>query len=393
MTRPRLSPLARRSAARRRLGVVLVVLGVSALLASAAHARRPAPMPTPVPAQGSEVRFMCDTPVVDPPRSVVAAYEEFYACVEPEFAGWIEEHPEAAASLDQLYDRWAEGRGHDLRDRPEAARWARRHAVDFSHEEVELSRRQVEALAPTMQGLVARVPGTFQRLFVDRAAQRLFLTTDSEGLVSLDISERYAFEVEGRMGTAGATDFFIIDERTAILEETTEAGGNRDLVVMDISDRTQPREVSRLRGVLPSLGGGTVYHGGMSKIPPTFDQYRLMREGRMGTRACGNPPVVSSHPGVHCRADGSCYRRETVTDPGDRICERIPPAQGRIAIGRVVRDTDGGWAEREQARPQPRGQAVGRGAPVPTMADDMMVGGSAGAVRTGRAAARPSAAP
>ncbi len=379
----------------RRVFAPFLVAAAIVVIASPLEARRPPPPrppmpPTPSPAPSPEGGFLCDT-ALEAPASVKAAFQEYHECTGPILGGWLEKHTEAVAALEILYDRWMEARRHDLRERPEAGRWARRHAVDFSSSEVELTPRQLQQLGPTMQGASVPIPGAFQRIFVDRENNRLFLTSETDGLVSIDISQRYAFAFESLVGTAGATDFFVVDETTAFVEETVEEGANRDLVVLDISDREQPREVARLKGVIPTVGPAATFTSSMARRPPTFDQYLLLREGRLPVTECGAPPTVSTHPGIFCRSDGSCYRREALEQPNEGLCERVPPAQRRIAMGLVVRDTDGGWSERtREPRVRRRTAPVARGAPpvesatptlesaAPVMADEAAPEGGAG---------------
>ena len=380
---PRLLPgTGSRSPRRARTLVGLAaLLMLGALVAAPALAQRDArrfmPQPLPPPAASGPTTFLCDTPV-DAPASVRMAYQEYYACATPILDGWLAEHADALDSLEVLYAQWLEGRRHDLRDQPAAAQWTRRHRVDFTPEEVQLTARQMERMGPDRQGVPVQVPGILQRLFVDRASERLFLTSSSEGLLSIDISQRYAFRYEGAVGSSGATDFFIVDGRTAYVEETSEEGGNRDLVVLDISDRSAPREIYRLHGILPASGGSTTFRTAMAKHRPTFAQYRLVREGLMGTQGCGAPPTVSTHPGVRCRPDGSCFRRESFAEaPEGAFCERVVAAPRPVPMARpgrpMPRPEPGVFEDEVVTRPMPRraagavdldsaGVGMGRGA-------------------------------
>jgi hypothetical protein len=278
-------------------------------------------------------QLTCDTDV-EAPVAVRAAYAEYYYCLAPILGTWSASHPAEAARLEELYSRWREARGHDLRDRPEASRWIRQHPVEFSHRQVELTESEVRRLEPGTQGAKVAVPGAFQRLFVDRDNERLFLTSATEGLVTVDISRRYAFALEGSVGAAGARDFFVLDETTAFAEETVPGAANRDLVVLDISDRAHPLEVARLRGAIPAVSRRAARAvQRIADSPPAFEDYVRLHEGLLSTHECGAPPVVPSHRGIHCRSDGTCYRRESVSSPNEGYCAR---ASGPRPLPRVT---------------------------------------------------------
>ncbi len=311
---------ARTSPAARAPAVALAAL--SLLLIPAASEARVAPPPPPPP--GSTTQFVCEEPVEDPPQQVVDEYEEYYACALPILADWLVEHPSETARAARQYESLSASQGHDLRGRPKAGRWMRAHPVEFSDRRVELSRRQVSALAPDRSSSPASVSGAFQRLFVDRDEDRLHLMIDERGLTSVDISSRYDFEVEGH-SDRGDRDFFIVDGDTAYIEERPESGGGRDLVVLDISDPDDPRELRRLRGVLPEAdAAGGSYHAGMKSEPPTLAHYRQIKRGEMAVRSCGPLPRTQGPQGrVTCRPDGSCYRERVTSEPKEgMMCER-----------------------------------------------------------------------
>ncbi|RDV37858.1 hypothetical protein DV096_12150 [Bradymonadaceae bacterium TMQ3] len=300
---------------------------------------RPMPPPSPRPAEPKppmQARFVCEVPT-DAARSVQVAFEEYYSCVQPLAAEWLGAHPQHVPQLEAQYQAWLISRGHDLRDTPEAARFVRRNPVDFNDRTIELTAAQVEELAPNLSAEPARVRGELQRIFVDRDNKRMFLTSAEEGLVSLSIARRYAFEVEGSSNHTGSKDFFVIDANHAVIEDASEAGGARDLVILDISDRDDPREVRRLVGALPHVSHAPVYLHNLPATPPSFDQYRRMRQGKLQFAQCGAPPTVSSHPDVACRPDGSCYVQKTKLAPDTGVCERqsVETAPSR-AIGRPM---------------------------------------------------------
>ncbi len=299
-------------------------------------------------AQASD--YVCKSPI-EGTDAVHERFDDYYDCVEPVVDEWLKQHPTEVQRLQRHYELWEFSRDHDLRDSDAAGRFVAENPVDFTERDVELSNGQIEADAPDTAGTAPGVDGAFQRFFVDRAAARMFLTTDTEGLVSFDASERYDFEFEGAVGEAGATDFYVIDEKTAVVEEPNSAGNARDLVVLDISDRSQPQEVRRLHSVLPELEGTSVSIRSVPDRPPTFDEYRAIRQGHFRVSDCGNPPSVTTYHNQHCRPDGDCFLVERHSEPTDNaICER---AENRAQI------THRRAAPRQ--RPQPREQVIGRG--------------------------------
>ncbi|MFW5966195.1 MAG: hypothetical protein ACOCV2_01700 [Persicimonas sp.] len=280
---------------------------------------------------------MCREPV-EAEESVKEAYEEYYACVEPLARKWRKSHPEIVERLERQYEVWLESRTHDLRDRDEAARFVDENPVDFARREAELSRSQVAAMRPSEPRSRPAIEGEFQRMFVDGEGDRLFLTSAKLGLISVDISRRYSFEVDGSVDEAGAEDFFIVDEQTAIAEEKSDFEGARDLVVIDISDRADPEEIRRLPGAVPAPGGSITKAFTLPSRPPTFEEYRAMREGTFQLMHCGDPPRASSHTGQRCQPDGRCYRQTVETSPrGEGYCERhIPEPMVRPPENREV---------------------------------------------------------
>ncbi len=356
--------------------VVLVMCGVS--------------LPATAQRRGN---IVCETPV-EGPRSVRATFEEFYECTEPLFDAWLKKYPREVAQLEQLYKVWEAGRVHDLRSHSLAAEWVKKYPVTFSERSVELSAAQVERGVPGGRAEPVQVSGAFERMFVDRDNRRLFLTSAEEGLVSIGIAERYAFTLEGSVGKGGARDFFVYDSQTAFVEEPNPAGGNRDLVVLDISNRARPKEVARLKGALPALSWFSVLGDEHLKAPPTFDEYIQIRSGKMPT-TCGNKlPQVSMHPRVYCRPDGSCYRLESGKVTDDGVCRQSVTLErnrtgggggGFVRTGTAVGSGTGGMAQRgsgEQVGEQARGgEGFGRvgGLPAGMQVVPGPMGGAGGA--------------
>ena len=296
--------------------------------------------------------YICQLPI-EGTEAVQESFGEYYECVEPEVDKWLAQHPREVERLRFHYELWEFSRDHDLRDRDAAREFVEAHPVDFSERDVELTAEQIEAQTPQVETQPAGIDGMFQRFFIDRSAARMFLTTDSEGLVSLDISQRYDFDVEGAVGEAGAEDFYVIDDETAVVEEPSDAGHARDLVVLDISDRSDPREIHRLHGVLPNMDETNVSVRSLPDRPPTFEEYRAIREGHFRIRDCGQPPSVTSYHNQHCRPDGTCYLLERHRTPlSGATCERATNRQ-RLTHRRAAPRTP---------RQQRRHGRIGRGA-------------------------------
>lgn len=320
-----------------RFGGLLFAVGVAAVCG----------LPTTAVAQ-QNVNYSCEV-AVQGPRSVRAAFEEYYECTEPLEKAWLKKYPKEVAQLERLYKAWKVGRGHDLRNETAAGAWVKKYPVRFAARDVALSAAQVEQGRAVVGGEPVQVSGAFERLFVERDNRRLFLTSAEEGLVSISIAARYAFTLEGKVGAGGARDFFVYDSKTAFVEEPNPAGGDRDLVVLDISDRAKPKEVARVKGAIPELSGQLFLGKEAKQGPPTFGEYLQIREGKMRT-TCGQPPTVSTHPGIRCRPDGSCYK-----EVGKRYVEEgvsctravpLPRFMGGSAVGSVVSSGAGGMSMR-----------------------------------------------
>lgn len=321
-------------------------------------------------AYGQSTRYTCLQPE-SPSDELLAAFRTFHTCTSEALEDWLDEHPAETAQLEELYQAWMAGREHDLRDRPEAAQWTQRHSTNFARRDVSLTGAQVTQHLPAHHGPPVSVEGILQRIFVDRDAQRLFLTTSTEGLLSISTARRWDFQLEGSMERASGSDFFIIDGQWAYLEEEGVQGGGRDLIVLDISNPSRPREVRRLTGVLPSLGGTAHFDSSMAKRPPTFDEYVALREGRMTTAACSALPRLSAHPNVHCSPDGRCHRRVTQSERRGLDCVAEPAPVVRPMPGRPVGP---GPVPRRGAvmMDEPMAVGSGMGAPRPSVAQRSM---------------------
>jgi len=276
----------------------------------------------------SQAQYTCEIPT-RPPAEVRKAFAKHHKCSAGQFDPWLKKYPEEVKQLEALYQAWRSSRTHDLRGTKVAANWVRNYPVKFTDRKVELTAAQVETLLPLQNSDPVLVEGDFERLFVDRDNKRLFLTSAEEGLVSISIAKRYAFQKEGKIGAAGAKDFFILDATTAVLEEPNPKGGNRDLVVLDISDRENPKEIARLVSAIPEVAGGSRHGRKMlpHSSPPTFDEYRMIREGTLMS-SCGALPN-QNNPGVICRPDGSCYATEYRQNAETGICTAVVPPTER----------------------------------------------------------------
>lgn len=273
-------------------------------------------------AEASETEHVCEIPLEAQEASEIRRdYAEHYECVDSVVDEWFDRYPAQIERLDFQYRLWRESRHHDLRDHPAATN--PRRAYDLPERDVELTAEQVAVQAPDVTGPPARIHGEFQRFFVDRAAARLFVTTDVEGLSAVDISERFAFELEGRHGEDGTEEFFVVDDQIAVVEDQSGPEGARDLVVLDISERGAPEEIRRFPGALPELKGSFKADTEIPDRPPTLREYVAIREGYFAAGDCDEPPVTFADTHKHCRPDGSCYRVETTDDPANyRVCDR-----------------------------------------------------------------------
>jgi hypothetical protein len=278
----------------------------------------------------------------NPPQEVKEKFETFHMCSQAATLVWLQKYPEEVDQLARLYQAWKRNRTNDLRHTSAAAKWVKQYPVKFDSRDVSLTAAQVETLLPLSTSDPVGLNGNFERLFVDRDNKRLFLTTAEEGLVSISIAKRYEFQLEGKVAAEGGKDFFVLDAKTAILEQPNAKGGNRDLVILDISDRNNPREVSRLKGVIPQVSQPSHFSPASLEAPPTFDEYLAIREGYFFT-SCGAPPFSPRFPQTYCRPDGTCYKTEVRQNADEGICTEIIrpeviPMLGRPRGGRGMQD-------------------------------------------------------
>lgn len=298
-------------------------------------------------------QFVCEIET-HPSQAVKDTFETFHTCTQGATVGWLEKYPEEVDQLAKLYQAWKRNRTNDLRGTAAAAKWAKQYPIKFDSRDVTLTAAQVETLLPLKASDPVSVAGEFERLFVDRDNKRLFLTTAEEGLVSISIAKRYDFKLEGKVGAKGGKDFFVLDAKTAILEQPNPKGGNRDLVILDISDRNNPREVSRLKGAIPEVSHSNHFSPSMTEAPPTFDQYKAIREGKMQT-SCGPAPYIPQVPTTFCRPDGTCYKTETRQDAEKGICtafvqsQEMPMVRRRMGRGEEL----DGMVRSSAERPEP----------------------------------------
>lgn len=354
--------------------ITLSLIAVVSLPAQVVLASAPAPVAPPLPANG---QMACEVEV-EAPRSVAAAYDEYFECVDPHLNAWLVNYPEEVAQLDALYHAWKGGRHSDLRDTTLAAQHVRDYPTNFDQPNLRLTEAQSQALRPNISANPVEIAGRFERLFVDGENDRLFLTSEELGLVSLAIDKRYAFELEGAVQSQGSTDFFIYDSRTAFLEQETERGMNRDLVVLDISNRNNPLEIYRLQGALPAVGFGQ-HQTVLTALPnraPTFDEYRAIQEARVYLHnKCTAPPVVSTHANISCRRDRTCYRIDTQSDVS--TCEN-PVRLGARLPDRPIRAPRRDRRFEQSLGVPPTGSApLPRSAPFPSAAAPALGEGSA----------------
>ena len=197
-------------------------------------------------AQPYELAFWCEMPV-DATAEERSAFDAYHACTAPFFWEWLGQYPEEVARLEDIYVGWKAGRGHDLRGQKAAEAWLEKYPVWFDAVGASAKVEGVEQAIASVQVKPVRVSGAFERLVVDRDGRQLLLTSEKEGLVSINMARRYVLK---KMGSAkGLEDFFAYDGNVAFREEPAK-GDIRDLVVLDISDRAGPKEVGRVKGAL-----------------------------------------------------------------------------------------------------------------------------------------------
>ncbi len=288
----------------------------------------------------SRAEFVCEIES-DPPDDVREDFKEYHTCrAEGVTSRWLAKYPDEVHQLARLYQVWKKSRIYDLRGTPSAAQWSKRYPVNFESRDVSLTPAQIKTLLPPKGSNPVFVAGEFERLFVDRDNHRLFLTTREEGLVSISIAGRYSFEMEGGVGTIGGKDFVVLDAETAILEQPNPSGGNGDLVILDISDRNNPREVSRLKGVIPALSPMSYFTPASMNAPPTFEEYLAIHEGtapgvELGVQTICPVPVLHEFPTMYCRPNGSCYVNEYRKDADEGVCTKLPLAETDGVAGDV----------------------------------------------------------
>lgn len=275
--------------------------------------------------------YVCEQPVDETDATEARLdYADHYECVDAVVDDWLDDHPAELERLADQYRIWQHSRDADLRDRREANDFTDDHRPDFPTRDVRLGPDEAAEMAPPADAPPVQVGGRFQRFFVDRDAGRLFLTTDDEGLAPVDITRRYAFEREESQALDDGEDFFVVDDETALVEEAGADDHARDLVVLDISDPAGPREIHRLPAVLPTISEADESRAPIPDRPPTFGEYRAIREGYFHIPSCGRPPTVSTASNIHCRPDGSCYDRVRTARPQQGIqCDRQMIHPGR----------------------------------------------------------------
>lgn len=284
----------------------------------------------PISRQAPEGHVLCALPT-DAPRLLERASKDYFQCASDHIDPWFRAYPDEVEELEKIYEALQNSRSHDLRGSAAAARFLEHNPVRFQTQTLTLTEEEVASNRPTLEGSPAEVAGEFQRFFVDRNQERLFLTSQTEGLVSLSIAERYQFKFEGAMNRESGREFFIYNDQFAFVEEHSDRRTGRDLVVLDISNHEEPKEAYRLPSLLVQAPLEQDYFPeltSMPSYPPSFEHYLQVKEGRAVIPACGAPPQLASDPNIRCRPDGSCYRWEPRQEPGDFACVAELPQQG-----------------------------------------------------------------
>ena len=246
---------------------------------------------------------------IEPPRRVAKDYEDYLGCVDATIDTWFEEHPEEVERLEKIYQVWEQSRGVDLLGTPEAAAHVEMYPTEFSKGVMYLSPAEVRDGIPTLNAEPVRVYGQLERIYFDGHTDRLLIGSRESGLISLAMRGRYDFVEEGPFGELGQEDFFIYDDQTVFVRERIEGQTDADLVVYDISTRSQFEEISRTRGIIAQGRLGTRWdtEGGA----PSFVQYVNRQEYPDSfdvAAKCGPRPTSWRYRSIHCDASGDCYR-------------------------------------------------------------------------------------
>lgn len=381
--------------------ITIAVFGLAMAFSHTADARSPMPRP---PVNPPVETFQCEVPkLMD--AEARKPFDERNRCMKSFADQWFQRHPDTIATYSRLYQLYAYGFADDLRGSPDAGAWVEKHPTDFGRRSITLTEAQVREQLRFAQAAPVPIRGVLERFFVDRDNKRLFVTSSEEGLVSVDISKRFQFSKQGASGHRQMTDFFVYNSTIAFAEEKSEDGLSADLIVLDISDRVSPTEITRLRSVIPSATPTPTYFTSTPSRAPTFLEYVHIIEGRALTDSCQQAASRTFHqPNIHCYLDGRCFetvRSQTrqgrcTTQPAalQQPRRQVRPQRRRVSPDRdfMMEDsmptTRGGsvgsldGAAQERRRPTPRSAASAPSAPAAEAeaeAGPMPQGGQGGA--------------
>lgn len=274
-----------------------------------------------MPVQG---QWSCNIEVTAP-QPIRAQFQDYYRCANEKFSEWMDNYPEREEQLRALHEAAERGKSLDLRGKPEAFEFAQQHPIDPDVPTVQLSASQVESLRPVTDGEVAAVEGPFQKVFVDRANNLMYLSSASRGLYSLDISERYDFDVRGLVESSGADDFFIVRNNIAYMEDKQD-GEDGDLVVLNVANPDNPRELRRLEGVLPDLQLKNVPQDGSEGSTPNYATYENYMNGTSKLDTCmTDENRALLYGSIQCDQNDRCMTRMMMDGPYGEDCIQQQP--------------------------------------------------------------------
>lgn len=248
-------------------------------------------------------------------------------------AQWLAAYPAEVAFYDSILAR-LEASEDDFAEFGSAQAFVDANPTVIPSPTVTLTADEVEALRPTSLDTSLTVQGRYEKFFVDSAADTLYLTSSTEGLVSVDIRDRYAFTEVGRGLSTSNDDFYVVDSIYAYAEERNQTTGFADLVVYDVSDPANPSVIGRLESAIigprPRPNSSEVYdrrtvselQTGIPDLPPSFNVYRQILDGGLSFDTCRQHlPDIPRQPRLNetndtvCDENGICRQPRRFNEP------------------------------------------------------------------------------
>lgn len=298
---------------------MLAALAAASILSSALACQ--------TPTITGEGEFVCNVPV-DAPADIQANWAAWHEqnaiwkqCNLDAGQDWLAAYPETVARWQALYGLMKSSGNLDLRGTAAASTWSGSHIMLGTAPPVSLTAAQVEDGRPVQSGTALEFPGPYNKFFIDQASETMYLTSQVDGLTAIDISARYNFVQKG--GAAGGTaldDLYVYNDTYAFAEGRVD-GAYGDLLILDISDPSNPVEVGRLEGAIvsPFPWGDSGYYqgtwwdnvgGSHPSQPPSFLSYTALMDGGFTFSGCtAQAPdwqLTSNALGITCDEAGDC---------------------------------------------------------------------------------------